>query len=811
MQKSGLLSFIFVLAVTVMVFSSGIGSEQINKAQESPENQKDVIIKKVELRPETQIKKGITTRIEIKSPDDLGQGDDLALGSKADETQRLHPALSGGAGHLVEFWENIFYTDPIEYTLQMRSSSNNGVDWYTPTVGEAPGTPGYFLQDGGAALYPSLGYWGTDTRFYGACVTPPENNLGGDPQLIIIDDPMDETTWSRRQWGFWDNGHHDMHMAEIATNNTVEYPTNKTDEPFGVQGVIMSLNTYYHIPMLFYPVQYQGEHYGVLSWYTSLPDCRSIDAAIDDLGAGTADMAIAYSCFTYAEAMAGNQLHLYIRRDVYEYIVDYEHVVYPDPGEPQLYSLQRIDWTENYEHPVIDAHDDVIVIALELVDTDTPDDVDILSLSTNDGEVGNMQFGVIAASENNERYPEIMHIGGDDFLVVYWKDNQLYARKSSSGGVVFGTEYLVSDPSHVVPMDYRVADISDGGDKLIYSYTTPAKTEDIFLHIVDDLLTYIPVDQPPDVPEVVYPPDASVQIPDEFDLQWICDDADGDSKDFDIFMDKFSPPTSLFGLTTNDTTYHAGPLDPGETYYWQVVATDKDGTTAGPIWSFKTLSLNGCDNPLVVNLPADLPYSDVNYTCGRGDSVNTSCLDEFDNGEDILYQVNVTEEIAVYFKVDPLGFTNTGILLDDVCPPATDCLRSSTSVVSDPHGFSLTLSTGTYYLMIDTKPTPDCLPSFELTIEPGCCDVPGDANNDGTCNLGDEVFMGNLIFREEQCDNPPGNIIGCPPECPAEGDANADGNLNIGDEVFLGNFIFRESQCDNPPGNTIGCPPECGP
>jgi hypothetical protein len=85
----------------------------------------------------------------------------------------------------------------------------------------------------------------------------------------------------------------------------------------------------------------------------------------------------------------------------------------------------------------------------------------------------------------------------------------------------------------------------------------------------------------------------------------------------------------------------------------------------------------------------------------------------------------------------------------------------------------------------------------------GCCDTPGDANNDGACNIGDEVFLGNFVFRSGQCDDPPGNTIGCPPECLAEGDANADGSVNIGDEVFLGNYIFRP-----PPVSPY---PECGP
>lgn len=92
---------------------------------------------------------------------------------------------------------------------------------------------------------------------------------------------------------------------------------------------------------------------------------------------------------------------------------------------------------------------------------------------------------------------------------------------------------------------------------------------------------------------------------------------------------------------------------------------------------------------------------------------------------------------------------------------------------------------------------------FIEIVESTCCSTPGDANNDGACNIGDEVFLGNFVFRSGQCDNPPGNPIGCPPECQAEGDANADGNVNIGDEVFLGNYIFRP-----PPVSPI---PQCGP
>lgn len=77
-----------------------------------------------------------------------------------------------------------------------------------------------------------------------------------------------------------------------------------------------------------------------------------------------------------------------------------------------------------------------------------------------------------------------------------------------------------------------------------------------------------------------------------------------------------------------------------------------------------------------------------------------------------------------------------------------------------------------------------------------CCDTPGDANNDGGCNIGDAVFLVNLVFKEDQCaTNPP---IGCAPECFTEGDANNDGGINIGDAVYIGNIVFRPGVYPDP-------------
>jgi hypothetical protein len=69
-----------------------------------------------------------------------------------------------------------------------------------------------------------------------------------------------------------------------------------------------------------------------------------------------------------------------------------------------------------------------------------------------------------------------------------------------------------------------------------------------------------------------------------------------------------------------------------------------------------------------------------------------------------------------------------------------------------------------------------------------CCEVPGDANNDGATNVGDAVFVISYVFRG-----------GAAPFCIAEGDANDDCAINIADAVFLARYTLSK-----------GTAPSCG-
>lgn len=57
----------------------------------------------------------------------------------------------------------------------------------------------------------------------------------------------------------------------------------------------------------------------------------------------------------------------------------------------------------------------------------------------------------------------------------------------------------------------------------------------------------------------------------------------------------------------------------------------------------------------------------------------------------------------------------------------------------------------------------------------------GDANDDGTINVGDAVYLINFIFND-----------GPAPEPQISGDANCDGDVNVGDAVYLINHVFND-------------------
>ncbi len=70
-------------------------------------------------------------------------------------------------------------------------------------------------------------------------------------------------------------------------------------------------------------------------------------------------------------------------------------------------------------------------------------------------------------------------------------------------------------------------------------------------------------------------------------------------------------------------------------------------------------------------------------------------------------------------------------------------------------------------------------------IESSC----GDANGDGSVNVGDAVFLINYVFKD-----------GPAPDPVCEGNANGDSDTNVGDAVYLINYVFKSG-----PSPVAGC------
>lgn len=161
--------------------------------------------------------------------------------------------------------------------------------------------------------------------------------------------------------------------------------------------------------------------------------------------------------------------------------------------------------------------------------------------------------------------------------------------------------------------------------------------------------------------------------------------------------------------------------------------TQADCTTLGGMWDgTKNCTANpcpvagegdNCANALKITLPAALPYTDANqYTCGRLDDYNATCMGSYDGGEDIVYEVTVTAAVNVNITLNPKGTTYTGFAIDNAATCPLDAATGSCVAYASNSGstaysaINVPLAPGTYYLMVDTWPSPTCIPDFDLTI-----------------------------------------------------------------------------------------------
>jgi hypothetical protein len=213
---------------------------------------------------------------------------------------------------------------------------------------------------------------------------------------------------------------------------------------------------------------------------------------------------------------------------------------------------------------------------------------------------------------------------------------------------------------------------------------------------------------------------------------------------------------------------------------------------------------DNCADPITVTLPAELPYSDLNQTtCGRLDDYSSTCLGYYDGGEDIIYELTVTSAVDVDITMNPKGTTWTGMAIDGACPPGATCMDYSTGSSGSRVLSGVHLEPGTYYIMVDTWPSPTCIPDFDLTITEAAGPPPNDDCANATA-IG-EVIEIPFSTTQATFDGPGGcqtapNIWYCY-TAPLTGEAHV---ALCGSYYDTKLAVYAGCECD-PVGTMLGC------
>lgn len=153
-----------------------------------------------------------------------------------------------------------------------------------------------------------------------------------------------------------------------------------------------------------------------------------------------------------------------------------------------------------------------------------------------------------------------------------------------------------------------------------------------------------------------------------------------------------------------------------------------------------------CASPIEIT---SVPFSDVNTTSDKINNYTSTCLGNYDNGQDIVYEWTVTGAQCVDITVtgDTPQDNWIGIAVDSVCPPEAACTAMATSQGSVATISNLSVAPGTYYLMIDRWPQANDSLDFTLTIT-DC----GGAQTGACCNAGTQLCTDSVL--QANCQGP---------------------------------------------------------
>lgn len=201
-----------------------------------------------------------------------------------------------------------------------------------------------------------------------------------------------------------------------------------------------------------------------------------------------------------------------------------------------------------------------------------------------------------------------------------------------------------------------------------------------------------------------------------------------------------------------------------------------------------------CEFPLLVT---SLPFVDINTTSNKKEDYSNTCLGPYDDGDDIIYRLTLTTAHCLDITVS--GATaadhSIGVALDSACPPGSSCIAHASTPGTEVTIGNLSLTSGTYFLMIDRLPGPGGAETLDFRLTIADCMAPGGACclPDGTCahvTESDCFNAGGLAWTVDAPCSPS-------PCAHALGDVNCDSAVNAADiPEFIAALIGNYTGCD---------------
>jgi hypothetical protein len=234
-------------------------------------------------------------------------------------------------------------------------------------------------------------------------------------------------------------------------------------------------------------------------------------------------------------------------------------------------------------------------------------------------------------------------------------------------------------------------------------------------------------DGPPNCPTPGTPSNGSTSVcPTGTTLTWTAATSGSTAISYNVYFGTSATPPLV--TTTTGTSYSTGALASNTTYYWSVVPVNSYGSPSScSVQSFTTINTSGSCSLGTGVYSISLPYSITGQTtCGMVNDLTSSNVTTcgstlYLGGEDVVYYFTPTSSGNITISLTSTG-SYTGIMLYNGCPLSSGCYASAVSCVAYAQSYagnqsicaSVTAGT-TYYLIIDSWPSPTCNP-YGLTI-----------------------------------------------------------------------------------------------